>query len=53
MPMTFSLTFDDGPDPAWTPAVLDALARAGARATFFALGAAAERHPWPLERALA
>ena len=53
MPMTFSLTFDDGPDPVWTPAVLDALARAGARATFFALGAAAERHPEPLRRALA
>ncbi len=53
MPMTFSLTFDDGPDPAWTPAVLDALARADARATFFVLGAAAERHPGPLERALA
>ena len=52
MPMTFSLTFDDGPDPIWTPAVLDALARAGARATFFVLGAAAERHPEPLRRAL-
>ncbi len=53
MPMTFSLTFDDGPDPIWTPAVLDALARAGARATFFVLGEAAERHPQPVERALA
>jgi peptidoglycan/xylan/chitin deacetylase (PgdA/CDA1 family) len=53
MPMTFSLTFDDGPDPVWTPAVLDALARAGARATFFVLGEAAERHPEPLARALA
>lgn len=30
-----SLTFDDGPDPAWTPAVLDALARAQVQATFF------------------
>ena len=27
MEMTFALTFDDGPDPVWTPAVLDALAR--------------------------
>ena len=30
-----ALTFDDGPDPEWTPPVLDALARAGAQATFF------------------
>lgn len=29
------LTFDDGPDPVWTPAVLDALAQAGMRASFF------------------
>ena len=53
MEMTFSLTFDDGPDPVWTPAVLDALARVGARATFFMLGAAAERHPELVRRALA
>ncbi len=50
---TFALTFDDGPDPVWTPALLDALARAGARATFFMLGEAAERHPGPVRRALA
>jgi peptidoglycan/xylan/chitin deacetylase (PgdA/CDA1 family) len=30
-----ALTFDDGPDPAWTPHVLDALDAAGALATFF------------------
>ena len=30
-----ALTFDDGPDPVWTPLVLDALALANARATFF------------------
>jgi peptidoglycan/xylan/chitin deacetylase (PgdA/CDA1 family) len=40
-----ALTFDDGPDPRWTPGVLAALAEAGARATFFCVGAAAERHP--------
>jgi peptidoglycan/xylan/chitin deacetylase (PgdA/CDA1 family) len=33
-----ALTFDDGPDPDSTPAVLDALDAAGARATFFLLG---------------
>jgi len=34
----YALTFDDGPHPRGTPAVLDALARAGARATFFLVG---------------
>jgi peptidoglycan/xylan/chitin deacetylase (PgdA/CDA1 family) len=33
-----ALTFDDGPDPDATPAVLDVLERAGARATFFLVG---------------
>ena len=33
-----ALTFDDGPDPDGTPAVLDALEAAGAPATFFMLG---------------
>jgi peptidoglycan-N-acetylglucosamine deacetylase len=32
---TIALTYDDGPDPVWTPRVLSALARAGAQATFF------------------
>lgn len=39
-----ALTFDDGPGPS-TRDVLDALAREGARATFFVLGRQAERHP--------
>jgi peptidoglycan-N-acetylglucosamine deacetylase len=39
-----AITFDDGPGPS-TPDVLDALAEAGARATFFVLGRQAERHP--------
>ena len=33
-----ALTFDDGPDPAVTPRVLDLLEGAGARATFFCVG---------------
>lgn len=33
-----ALTFDDGPDPAVTPGVLDTLRSFGARATFFAIG---------------
>lgn len=39
------LTFDDGPDPDATPAVLEALDRAGARSTFFFLGTQVESHP--------
>ncbi len=38
------LTFDDGPDPEHTRAVLDALDRAKAKATFFVIGAKAEKH---------
>lgn len=40
-----ALTFDDGPDPAITPQVLDLLARHQAKATFFLLGESAVRHP--------
>jgi peptidoglycan/xylan/chitin deacetylase (PgdA/CDA1 family) len=40
-----ALTFDDGPDPAYTPRLLDILARHGAKATFFMLGERASRHP--------
>jgi len=38
-----ALTFDDGPHPEGTPAVLEALADAGARATFFLVGEQVER----------
>lgn len=40
-----ALTFDDGPDPTRTPALLDTLAELGVPATFFVLGAAADAHP--------
>jgi peptidoglycan-N-acetylglucosamine deacetylase len=40
-----SLTFDDGPNPDATPRILDALGKEGVKATFFILGAYAER--WP------
>lgn len=40
-----ALTFDDGPDPAGTPDVLDALAAVQARATFFVLGERAMEQP--------
>jgi peptidoglycan/xylan/chitin deacetylase (PgdA/CDA1 family) len=48
-----ALTFDDGPDPRGTPAVLAALAAVGVRATFFVLGERAEREPELLGRVLA
>lgn len=40
-----TLTFDDGPDPTWTPQVLSALERRGLRASFFVLGDAVAAHP--------
>jgi peptidoglycan-N-acetylglucosamine deacetylase len=40
-----ALTFDDGPDPEHTPHVLELLAGAGARATFFVIGNKVARHP--------
>jgi peptidoglycan/xylan/chitin deacetylase (PgdA/CDA1 family) len=40
-----ALTFDDGPGPESTPAVLAVLDRHGARATFFMIGELAEKHP--------
>jgi peptidoglycan/xylan/chitin deacetylase (PgdA/CDA1 family) len=40
-----ALTFDDGPDPAWTPAFLEVLATWGVRATFFMLGSMVVQAP--------
>jgi len=40
-----ALTFDDGPDPARTPALLDALATLGVPATFFLVGRAVDANP--------
>jgi cellulose synthase/poly-beta-1,6-N-acetylglucosamine synthase-like glycosyltransferase len=42
---TVALTFDGGPDPVWTPRLLDLLRRHQARATFFLFGSQAARHP--------
>jgi peptidoglycan/xylan/chitin deacetylase (PgdA/CDA1 family) len=44
-PAPVALTFDDGPDPVWTPLVLDALAAASASATFFVIAPRAARYP--------
>lgn len=48
-----SLTFDDGPNPYATPLILDALGRAGVKATFFFLGRHVERWPEIARRAAA
>ncbi|HSJ45757.1 MAG TPA: polysaccharide deacetylase family protein [Euzebyales bacterium] len=45
-----ALTFDDGPDPHVTPALLEVLARHGATATFFVMGDRAARNPAILHR---
>jgi peptidoglycan/xylan/chitin deacetylase (PgdA/CDA1 family) len=47
------LTFDDGPDPSFTPRVLDVLGEAGMRATFFTIGMQARRYPELVRRAAA
>ena len=40
-----ALTFDDGPDPRWTPRIVAALQRLHAPATFFVVGSEVVRHP--------
>jgi cellulose synthase/poly-beta-1,6-N-acetylglucosamine synthase-like glycosyltransferase/peptidoglycan/xylan/chitin deacetylase (PgdA/CDA1 family) len=44
-PHTIALTFDDGPDPTWTPQILTILERYHVPATFFVVGAHVARHP--------
>jgi peptidoglycan-N-acetylglucosamine deacetylase len=44
-PQTVALTFDDGPDPKWTPRVAEVLNRHGITATFFVVGAQVVKHP--------
>jgi peptidoglycan/xylan/chitin deacetylase (PgdA/CDA1 family) len=45
-----ALTFDDGPDPANTPPVLDVLRQYGVQATFFCIGKRAEEQPDMIRR---
>ncbi len=44
-PRLVALTFDDGPDPRWTPQILDVLRRENVRATFFMVGDYARARP--------
>ncbi len=39
-----ALTFDDGPDPEWTPKILDVLKRENVKATFFLIGVQADKY---------
>ncbi|MDX3235171.1 polysaccharide deacetylase family protein [Streptomyces sp. ME03-5709C] len=48
-----ALTFDDGPNPVWTPQVLDVLARHHAKATFCEIGPNARAHPDLVRRIVA
>lgn len=52
-PKLLALTFDDGPDPDWTPLVLSALEKAHVPATFFVIGENALQHPGLLRRIVA
>lgn len=48
--LSISLTFDDGPDPVHTPALLDRLRALHVRATFFVIGGKAKAHPGLVSR---
>ncbi|MGW1166383.1 bifunctional polysaccharide deacetylase/glycosyltransferase family 2 protein [Streptomyces sp. NPDC002550] len=50
---TIALTFDDGPDPVWTPRILDVLRRDHVRATFFVVGTEVADHPDLVRRMVA
>jgi cellulose synthase/poly-beta-1,6-N-acetylglucosamine synthase-like glycosyltransferase/spore germination protein YaaH/peptidoglycan/xylan/chitin deacetylase (PgdA/CDA1 family) len=44
-PNKIAITFDDGPDPQWTPKILDILKEKQATATFFLIGIQADKFP--------
>ncbi|MFD5468657.1 polysaccharide deacetylase family protein [Kitasatospora sp. NPDC127059] len=48
-----NITIDDGPDPVWTPKVLDVLKRYGVKATFCMIGPQAKAHPELVKQVLA
>jgi cellulose synthase/poly-beta-1,6-N-acetylglucosamine synthase-like glycosyltransferase/peptidoglycan/xylan/chitin deacetylase (PgdA/CDA1 family) len=48
-----ALTFDDGPDPDWTPKILDILKAKGVHASFFIIGENAEANPDIVQRLVA
>jgi len=50
VPRKIALTFDDGPDPEWTPQILDILKEKHVKATFFIIGANAAANPELVQR---
>jgi peptidoglycan/xylan/chitin deacetylase (PgdA/CDA1 family) len=50
---TLALTFDDGPDPRWTPQVLDVLRRHRVHGTFFVIGSRVIRNAGLTRRIIA
>jgi peptidoglycan-N-acetylglucosamine deacetylase len=52
-PNELALTFDDGPDPDWTPKILDILKAKGVHASFFIIGDSAQAYPGLVQRVLA
>ncbi|MDW2981571.1 glycosyltransferase [Rhodanobacter sp. KK11] len=53
LPHKIALTFDDGPDPQWTPQILDILKAKHVPATFFIVGENAEMSPKLVQREVA
>jgi len=49
-PNQVALSFDDGPDPKWTPRILDILRNKGAKATFLMIGAEAAENVGLMQR---
>jgi cellulose synthase/poly-beta-1,6-N-acetylglucosamine synthase-like glycosyltransferase/peptidoglycan/xylan/chitin deacetylase (PgdA/CDA1 family) len=49
-PNKLAITFDDGPDPEWTPKMLDVLKEKNVKATFFLIGLEAEKYPGVTKR---
>lgn len=53
VPKKIALTFDDGPDPIWTPQILDVLKQKNVKATFFIIGENAGSNPDLVRREVA
>ncbi len=49
---TVAISFDDGPDPKWTPKILDVLRAKGVKASFFLVGSRMEANPGLVRRIL-
>jgi cellulose synthase/poly-beta-1,6-N-acetylglucosamine synthase-like glycosyltransferase/peptidoglycan/xylan/chitin deacetylase (PgdA/CDA1 family)/spore germination protein YaaH len=49
-PKKVALTFDDGPDPVWTPRILDVLAKFNVKGTFFMIGEVAQDNVSVMQR---